>query len=202
MTVDPGATPAANIYKLMIGSIVPRPIAWVATRGSDGSRNLAPFSFFMGVCSEPPVIAFAVTNRSGAVAKDTLRNIRETGEFVVNFVTEALGEAMNLTAGDFAPGQDEFAMAGLTPAPADLVRADRVLESPVSYECRLREVIVISENALGSSLVLGEVVRFHVADEILTDFRIDPAKLQAIGRMGGNGYTRTRDWFDMVRPKV
>ncbi len=203
VTFDPAALPGADLYRLMIGAIVPRPIAWVSTVDPYGVRNLAPFSYFMGVSAEPPVIAFAVTNRPGPLKKDTLRNIRASREFVVNFVTEALAEAMNLTAGDYAPEVDEFALAGLTAVPGELVAAPRVAESPVQWECRLFQEIVISEKPVGSTLVLGEVVRMHIDDAVRDEKgRIDPAKLQAIGRMGGNGYTRTRDRFDMIRPKA
>jgi flavin reductase (DIM6/NTAB) family NADH-FMN oxidoreductase RutF len=203
VTVDPAALAGAELYRLMIGAIVPRPIAWVSTVDPAGVRNLAPFSYFMGVSAEPPVIAFAVTSRPGPLQKDTLRNIRSSKEFVVNFVTEALAEAMNLTSGEYAPEVDEFALAGLTALPGELVQAPRVAESPVQWECRLLQEIVVSEKPAGATLVLGEVVRMHVDDAVRdAKGRIDPERYRAIGRMGGSGYTRTRDRFDMIRPKA
>lgn len=200
MTIDPGTTPSISIYKLMIGSIVPRPIAFVSTLSASGIRNLAPFSFFNGVCADPPVVCFAVSARNPD--KDTLVNIRAAGEFVVNFVSEEIAEAMNLTAGEYPPEVDEFEVSGLTPEPSDLVHPPRVRESRVSMECKLQQIVNVSDRPLGASLVLGEVVRFHVDDRLFEDFRIDPEELRAVGRMGGNFYTRTRDRFEMIRPRV
>jgi flavin reductase (DIM6/NTAB) family NADH-FMN oxidoreductase RutF len=204
LTVDPGSTRHIDIYKLMIGSIVPRPIALVSTVSHDGIRNLAPFSFFTGICSKPTLICFCPGPRpDGGTRKDTLENISRTKEFVVNIVSEEIAEAMNLTAGEYPPEADEFAIAGLTAIPSDLVRPPRVAESHVNMECRLYLSIEFSELPGGGNLVIGEVLRFHVDDRIVENFKIDPDKLRAVGRMGGpTGYTRTRDRFDMIRPKV
>ena len=200
MIIDPASTPSLSIYKLMVGSIVPRPIAFVSTLSAGGIRNLAPFSFFNGVCAEPPVICFSVSARTPG--KDTLANVRETGEFVVNIVSEEIAEQMNLCAGEYPADVDEFEVSGLTAEPSDLVRPPRVRESPVSMECKLRQIVEVSNLPRGASLVLGEVLRFHVEDAIFHDFRIDPDGLRAVGRMGGNVYTRTRDRFEMIRPSV
>ncbi|HUJ51378.1 MAG TPA: flavin reductase family protein [Bryobacteraceae bacterium] len=204
MTVDPGSARHIDIYKLMIGSIVPRPIALVSTVSHDGIRNLAPFSFFTGISSKPTLICFCPGPRpAGGPRKDTLENISRTKEFVVNIVSEEIAEAMNLTAGEYPPEADEFAIAGLTAIPSDLVRPPRVAESHVNMECRLYLSIEFSELPGGGNLVIGEVLRFHVDDRIVENFKIDPDKLRAVGRMGGpTGYTRTRDRFDMIRPKV
>ena len=204
MTVDPGSARHIDIYKLMIGSIVPRPIALVSTVSHDGIRNLAPFSFFTGISSKPTLICFCPGPRpAGGPRKDTLENISRTKEFVVNIVSEEIAEAMNLTAGEYPPEADEFAIAGLTAIPSDLVRPPRVAESYVNMECRLYLSIEFSELPGGGNLVIGEVLRFHVDDRIVENFKIDPDKLRAVGRMGGpTGYTRTRDRFDMIRPKV
>ena len=134
--------------------------------------------------------------------KDTLHNVEATREFVVNVVSEDFAERMNACSAEFPPEVDEFAVSGLTPAASDIVRPPRVLESRISMECRLVQVVHVSPKPLGGSLVLGEVVRFHVADEIFNNFKIDPDKLNAIGRMGGPTYTRTTDRFDMQRPIV
>ena len=200
LVVDPAATPAALIYKLLIGSIVPRPIAFVSTVSAEGVPNLAPFSFFNAVCAEPPVITFA--NGYRVPSKDTLANVRATGEFVVNIVTEEIAEAMNQCAGDYPAGVSEFAMSGLTPVASDLVAAPRVRESPINMECRVLQILDLSTKPMGGSLVIGEVIRFHVDSALSSNFRIDADQLRAIGRMGGNEYTRTRDRFAMIRPQV
>ena len=198
--VDPGSTPAQNLYKLLIGSVVPRPIGFISTISPEGARNLAPFSFFNAVCGDPPVVFFSASYREPR--KDSYLNVKATGEFVVNIVSEEIAEQMNLTSGDYPYGSDEFEISGLTPVPCDLVKPFRVAESHVSMECKLMQIIDISAKPFGGSLVLGEVVRFHIDDRIVEDFRIDPEKLRAIGRMGGNEYSRTRDRFSMIRPKV
>ena len=199
MTIDPASVSAANAYKILIGSIVPRPIGFISTISSGGVFNLAPFSFFNGVCGDPPVVCFAPNARTPR--KDTLVNIQATGEFVVNIVSEEIAEQMNLCSGNYPPEVDEFQVSGLTPVPSDIVRPPRVLESHVNMECRAMQVIEVSGRPLGGHLVLGEVVRFHADDAIIDSrFHIDPAKLRAIGRMGGMAYCRTRDRFEMVRP--
>ena len=200
MIIDPGATPAQQVYKILIGSVVPRPIGFISTVSVDGKLNLAPFSFFNAVCGDPPIVAFAASFRNPR--KDSYVNIKSTGEFVVNIVNEEIAQNMNLTSGEYPHGHDEFEISGLTPIASDLVNAPRVAESPVNMECKLRQIIDFSEKPHGASLVLGEVIRFHVDDWIVHDYKIDPDKLRAIGRMGGNEYTRTRDRFEMIRPKV
>ena len=203
MIVDPQATDARNIYRLMIGAIVPRPIAFVSTVSPEGIYNLAPFSFFTGISANPPAICFSPMVRAGDdPRKDTLRNIELTGEFVVNVVSEEFAEKMNLCSGEYPPEVDEFTVSGLTPIPSDLVKAPRVQESHVNMECKLLEIVRVSAKPLGGSVVIGEVLRFHVEDDYVQDFKIDLDKLRAIGRLSGNSYARTTDRFDMVRPKV
>lgn len=202
MTIDPAREDPRNLYKLMIGSIVPRPIAFVATLSGDGVRNLAPFSFFTGVSANPPVICFAPMIRSSdGGKKDTLRNIEATREFVVNIVSEDFAAQMNMCAAEFPPEVDEFTQSGLTAVPSEVVAPPRVAESRIQFECRLVQVVEVSPRPLGGSLVLGEIVRAHVAEELFDDFRIDPDRLRPIGRMGGFTYTRVTDRFDLVRPK-
>jgi len=198
LAIDPAAVPSQNIYKLLIGTVVPRPIAFVSTLSHDGVLNLAPFSFFNVICANPPVVSFACGTR--VPTKDTLANVRATGEFVVNIVTEEIAEHMNLTSGEYDASVDEFQVSGLTPVCSKLVRPPAVLESPVNMECKVLQIIDVSMQPLGGSLVIGEVVRFHIDRGMFENFRIDPEKLRAIGRMGGSGYTRTRDRFEMVRP--
>jgi flavin reductase (DIM6/NTAB) family NADH-FMN oxidoreductase RutF len=203
LIVDPGTARQVDIYKLMIGAIVPRPIAFVSTMSAEGALNLAPFSFFNAIGSAPPLICFTAGVRARSdPSKDTLRNIVRTGEFVVNLVSEEIAEKMNITSGDYPPEVDEFALAQLTPIPSDLVKPPRVKESRFQMECKRYLMVEVGALPGGGTLVLGEVLRFHIADDVIDDnLRINPDKLRAIGRMGGMSYTRTRDRFDMVRPK-
>lgn len=201
MIVDPASTDYLSVYKLLIGAVVPRPIAFVSSINPEGVLNLAPFSFFTVASSNPPVLVFTVGNRATPdPRKDTLRNITTSREFVVNVVSEEIGEKMNLCAGDYPPDVDEFQVSGLTPIPSDLVKPPRVAESHINMECRLLYTLSMSNLMNGGNLVLGEVLRFHIDDALCQNYRIDPEKLRAIGRMAGNSYTRTRDRFDMIRP--
>ncbi len=202
MIIDPCNHEPRSIYKLMTGAIVPRPIAFVSSVGSDGVHNLAPFSFFAGVSADPPVICFCPMIRSSdGKKKDTLHNIEATGEFVVNVVSEELVAQMNICSGEYPPDVDEFALSGLTPVGSDLVKPPRVKEARISMECKLHQIIPVSDRPLGASIVLGEILRFHIQDELFDNFKIDPDRLRAVGRMGGPTYTRTRDRFDLERPK-
>ena len=201
MIIDPGKHDERNIYKLMTGVIVPRPIAFVSSIAPDGVLNLAPFSFFTAVSANPPVILFCpmIRGRDGHF-KDTLNNIERTPEFVVNVVSEDFAGRMNICSAEFPPDVDEFKESGLTPVPSDLVRPPRVGESLISMECRLFQVIHVSRKPLGGSIVLGEVLRFHVEDALFDEYRIDADRLRAIGRIGGPNYARTTDRFNMPRP--
>lgn len=205
-TLIPAEQKPQDIYKLLVGSVVPRPIAFVSSMDADGVRNLAPFSFFTVASANPPVVCFCTMMRGSANSalqstKDTLRNIIATREFVVNVVSEEFAVQMNACSAELLPEVDEFIVSGLTPVASDVVRPPRVGESHVQMECRLQQVVHVSTEPLGGSLVLGEVLRFHVSKSLFDNFRIDPDKLQAIGRMAGSTYSRTRDRFDMERPK-
>jgi flavin reductase (DIM6/NTAB) family NADH-FMN oxidoreductase RutF len=200
--LDPAQIESNDIYKLMIGLIVPRPIAFVSTVDAAGVRNLAPFSYFTACGSNPPVICFSTSVRSGPRPyKDTLENVKATGEFVVNIVSEEFAAQMNMCSAEVAPEVDEFELSGLTPIASDLVRPPRVAESKAQMECRLRQIVPVSDRPGGGILVLGEVLRFHVLESLLDGYKIDPDKLNAIGRMGGPTYVRTQDLFEMQRPK-
>lgn len=202
MTIDPAQHKPQDVYKVMVGTIVPRPIAFVSTISEDGVLNLAPFSFFTAASANPPVICFSPMVRGGGgTRKDTLNNIQATREFVVNIVSEEIGERMNVCAAEFPPEVDEFAASGLTPLASEVVRPPRVAESKIHMECRLVQIVEVSAKPLGGSVVFGEVLRFHIAPELFENYRIDPDGLKAIGRMGGPTYIRTRDRFDMERPK-
>jgi flavin reductase (DIM6/NTAB) family NADH-FMN oxidoreductase RutF len=206
LTFDPARYPQRQVYKLMTGIIVPRPVALVSTIDSAGVANLAPFSFFSGVGSAPPTVLFCPALRTmgsdnAAHRKDTLRNVEETGEFVINVVSEAISAQANTSAAEVAPEVDEFKLAGLTPLPSEAVRPARVAESPAQMECRLLQVVYTSHNPGGGVIVLGEIVRFHVRENLFNDFRVDPAGLDAVGRMAGNTWVRTRDRIELIRPK-
>jgi len=201
--VDPAASSIHDIEKLLVGVILPRPIAFVSTLSLDGVANLAPFSFFTAVCPKPPVICFcnSIRTRDGS-KKDTLRNVESTGEFVVNVVSEDFAAQMVACSGDYPPDVSEFDISGLTPIPSDLVKPPRVKESRVQMECRLLQVVTVSTEPGGGSLVMGEVLRFHVDDSVVDHGTVDPDKLRPIGRMGGITYVRTTDRFAMARPKI
>jgi len=200
---EPGKDSAADLYKLMIGMVVPRPIAFVSSLDAQGVRNLAPFSYFMACSADPPVICFVASHRSGPrPSKDTLTNVLATREFVVNIVSEEFAEKMNLTSAEVAPDIDEFALSGLTPLASDLVQPPRVAESHAHMECSLRQTLPISNHeGAANTIIFGDVLRFHVDEAVIDGYKIDPKKLSAIGRMGGPTYTRTRDLFDLIRPK-
>jgi flavin reductase (DIM6/NTAB) family NADH-FMN oxidoreductase RutF len=203
MLFDFAETKNENIYKLLTSTIGPRPIAWVTTQDTDGTVNAAPFSFFNAMSGNPPVLAFGIGGRGPGDVKDTGGNIRRTGQFVINLVSFALAEPMNVTAIDFPKGVDELKEAGLTTAPSLHVKPPRIAEAPVSFEC---ERLVIVEVGVDRAVVLGRVVAIHVADEFVLDpvkCYIDTPKLDLIGRMHGSGwYARTTDRFDMPRIDV
>ena len=213
MNVRPTDLSYSDFYRLLISSVGPRPIAWVSTVSAAGQPNLAPFSFFNAVCGKPPLLVFAPGIRrlkpvnaapdtpfTGEV-KDTLRNVRETKEFVINVVTYELAERMNLTSGEYKASVNEFELAGLTPRAATLVRPPMVAESPVNFECKLYQIVDFSSEPGGASLVIGEIVYLHVDDALMKDGHLDADSLDLIGRMGGNQYARTTQRFEMVRPK-
>lgn len=209
MIVTPSGVSHQELYSLLLNSVAPRPIAWVSTIDPAGVLNLAPFSFFNVVCVDPPLVGFSPGMRpakqpetSQGVAKDTLRNIRETKEFVVNVVTYELREAMNLTSGDYDASVNEFEVAKLTAEPSRIVRPPRVAESPVSFECKLYQILDFSNAPTGGSLVIGRIVSIHVTDAYIKDGKLDRNSLDLVGRMGGTQYTRTTQRFEMLRPKV
>jgi flavin reductase (DIM6/NTAB) family NADH-FMN oxidoreductase RutF len=205
-TFNPAERSPQEMYKLLVGAVVPRPIAFVSSVDAHGVRNLAPFSFFTVVSANPPVVCFCTMIRGATPngllsTKDTLRNIIATREFVVNIVSNEFVEKMNACSADLPPEVDEFAVSGLTPLASELIRPPRVAESHVQMECRLLQIVNVSTEPLGGSLVLGQVLRFHVRESLLEDFRIDPGKLNAVGRMAGATYARTTDRFELERPK-
>jgi len=200
--VDPAQNTNQDNYKLIIGSVVPRPIAFVSSLSASGELNLAPFSFFTGVCSNPPTVLFCpMVRASDTHKKDTLLNIEETGEYVVNVVSEDIVAQMNQTAAEFPRGINEFEESGLTAAPSVIVKPPRVLESPLSMECKLQQVIPVGDGSLGSGyVVLGTVVQFHIREDLYSSGRIDTIGLKPVSRLAGAAYAPVRDIFELQRP--
>lgn len=190
-------------YKLLVGSVVPRPIAFVSTTSVDGVNNLAPFSFFNVVCSNPPTVCFSPMRKGpSALKKDSLVNIEATGEFVINVVDESFVGPMNMCSADFEPDESEWVACGLTAVPSEVVAPPRVAESPVQMECKLRQIVEISDQPGGGSLVIGEVVRMHVRDDLYEKGRVVTERWNPIGRMAGATYVRCHDTFELERPTV
>lgn len=196
-------------YKLMSGAIVPRPIALVTSKNREGVLGAAPFSFFNAVSGTPPVLMVSIDEREPGVPKDTALNIQETGEFVVNLVDEALAESMNLCATPFPAGVSEVEQVGLATEPGVTIETPRLKESPVAFECRARESLHIERN----TLILGDVLCFHIRDDLYENGRINPHGLNLVGRLAGATYSYTREFFELprisheewtqgVRPKV
>ena len=201
MELDPDQLNTRTMYEWMIHSILPRPIAWVSTVSASGIANLAPFSFFQGVCARPPTLMFCPVNHRDGSPKDTLRNIEATGEFVVNTVSAADAEAMNATSAMLGFEESEFERFGIAAAPSVVIRPPRVANASVAFECRLDRIIRVSEGPAGGNMVLGRIVRMYVADTVIgAGGYPDPDRLDLVGRMGGTDYLRTRDRFSLDRP--
>jgi flavin reductase (DIM6/NTAB) family NADH-FMN oxidoreductase RutF len=180
---------------------MPRPIAWVSTLSAEGRTNLAPFSFFQGVTSSPPSLLFVPVNTRDGSKKDTVRNLEQVPEFVVNLVSRALAEPMNACAAMLPYGESEFSAFGIEALASEKVRPPRVALSPVSFECRVHQIVPVGEGPLAGNVVIGLILAMHVDDAVLgADGFPDSAKLDLIGRMGGEVYTRTQDTFSLPRP--
>ena len=198
MNFEMEKTSHRQIYNLLIGLVAPRPIAWVTSMDTDGNLNAAPFSAYNYLCTDPPIVGMGDTNRPGrdALPKDTARNIRSTGEFVINVVTEDLLEKMNICATDFPAGVNELEMAGLTTAPSSVVKVPRIADAHAALECREFTSMEIGR----SRIILGRVVAMYVEDQFVVPEQngagpyINADQLHAVGRMNGLGtYARTRD---------
>ena len=200
MEFDASTLAKRDLYKLMTGAIVPRPIAWVSSVDATGRSNLAPFSYFNAVSSDPPTLMFSGSAHTPKRRKDTVRNVEESGQFVVNIVTEELAEAMNRTSIAAPRGFDEFAYAGVTPAPSRVVAPPRVAESPIHFECELAHVWRVREGVDASSVVFGRIVHVHVEDHLLDGTRIDSAALRPLGRLGGPNYAGLGEISTLDRP--
>lgn len=190
-----------DAYQWMTATILPRPIAWVSTISADGRTNLAPFSFFQGICANPPTLMFVPVNNRQGVKKDTVRNIEAVPEFVVNLVPHALAEQMNATAALLPYGESEFEKFGIAATPSSQVRPPRVAAAPVAFECRLDRFVHVGEGPLAANVVFGRILAAHIRDDVLgANGKPDAAKLDLVGRLGGEAYTLTRETFSLVRP--
>jgi flavin reductase (DIM6/NTAB) family NADH-FMN oxidoreductase RutF len=203
MLIQPEQTTPREMYQVMTRLITPRPIAWVSTRSHAGVDNLAPFSYFNAVGTSPPTVMFCPANRADGSKKDTLRNVEETGQFVLNLVSAKLAEPMNCSSGDYSSSDSEFDRCGLTPAESTRVKPPRVGEALAAIECELHTVLLLGTGPGGSNMVIGRIVAMHVDDSCFDSAgQIDADKIDALGRMGGTAYALTRERFDLARPKV
>ncbi len=190
----------ADNYKFLIGSILPRPIAVVSTRNEDGSNNVAPFSFFTAVSASPMIIAFCPMIRSSTgEMKDTVKNIYREKEFVVNIFGEEITDKINLTSTELPYGEDEFKYAGLTPIESEKIKARRVLECPIHFECIYRDHISYSDKPGGGQIITGEVVKVHIDERLLKDGKIVTQALKPVGRGAGNDWFKTDHVFELER---
>ena len=205
MYFRPGLHKEAGLAFSPIKAIVsPRPIGWISSSGKDRSINLAPYSYFNAISELPPMVMFSSAPSGNAQHKDSLRNVIETEEFVVNVVSAALGDAMNVTSADFAYGQNEFAAAGLEMAACNTVKVPRVAAAPAALECKLWKVIELPkpETAGAGVMVIGMITGIHIADETVKDGKIDVTSYQPLARLGYMDYARIDDVFAMPRPAV
>ncbi len=202
MYLNPAEMDARHCYQILVAAIIPRPIAWISTRNAQGVSNLAPYSFFTVASCNPPVLCVTQVNPRNRAEKDTLANLRATGECVVNIVPPELAEAMNATCGDYPPGVSEFEAAGVAACPGHAVAAPGVLAAKVRFECRLRDTLIVSPDPMGGSVMLLDVVAMFIDDSISHGEQVDTGLLQVIGKLGGNGYCTTQARFELERPVI
>ena len=203
-TLFPSELESRHIQQLLLAVVIPRPIGFISTISAGGEPNLAPFSYFQALSAAPPALMFSPNrDRSGRI-KHSLRNVREVGEFVANSVSEEMAEAMNYASGEFPDGVSEFKKAGFTPLPSRVVKPFRVAESPVNMECRVIHLHELSDQPLGGTIVVGEIVAFHIREDLFdAENRLLRAdRFHPLSRLGGISYAPIRDRFDMPRPKM
>ena len=200
MQIDPTESSVREIYTLMVQLITPRPIAWVSSVSEAGVTNLAPYSFFNGVGANPPTVVFCPANQRDGSPKDSLRNVLETNEFVVNVVSSDDAAVMNQSSANYDSEVSEFEVIGIETLESEKVTPPRIASSRAQFECRLLQHIELGTGPSGANVVIGEIVLLHVADSIISDGIVDPAKLDNIGRLGGKAYTKTTDRFELDRP--
>ena len=199
MYIDPAQIDERQRYKLIIGSVLPRPIAWVSSVDGQGNLNLAPFSYFTAVCPNPMTLVFCPGVFASGEKKNTWRNIERVPEFVVNITNEETAAAMNLSATILPYGQSEFDWAGVTPAPSKMISVPRVAEAPIAFECVLQQIVTVSAEPGGGAAIFGEVRAVYIRDDLFVDGRVDLEGLAPIGRLAGDAYTRLGEVFHMKR---
>ncbi|WBA42798.1 flavin reductase family protein [Hymenobacter canadensis] len=203
-TIVPSELSPTDWHPFMVGAVAPRPVAFVSTVATDGSVNLSPYSFFNCFGSNPPILAFSPANRvRDNSQKHTLQNVREVAECVVHICDYAMVEQMSLASTEYAKGVNEFVKAGFTEAPSQLVRPPRVLEAPAAFECVVEQVIELGQNNGAGNLVLCRVVLAHFREDIIlpSGIGIDPRKLDAVARLGGDWYSRSAETlFEVPKP--
>jgi flavin reductase (DIM6/NTAB) family NADH-FMN oxidoreductase RutF len=192
LSIDPASIPTAQLHQYLVSAVAPRPIAFVSTVDAQGVPNLAPYSFFNVFSSNPPICVFSSNRREvNNTTKDTLHNILATRECVINVVSHAIVRQMALCSINYPPSVDEFEMAGLSPLPSSLVKPARVAESPVQFECKVQDVITLGDKGGAGHLIICEIVKLHIQESVLDERgRIDPHKIDLVGRMGAAYYTR------------
>jgi flavin reductase (DIM6/NTAB) family NADH-FMN oxidoreductase RutF len=202
--LDPATLDPTDTYALLVGCVVPRPIAFVSSLSADGVPNLAPFSFFNAGGAHPPSLVFSPVTSGAGRNKDTLNNVRATGEYVVHISPWGLRERMNQASADYTPEVDEFVEAGFTKVPSVKVKPWRAAECPIAMECRLFQVVEHGQGPMRANYVIGEVVHFHIAERLLNGLRVDSGAIDAIGRLGGPMYTRVtkESMFTLTRPTL
>ncbi|MCC5927539.1 MAG: flavin reductase family protein [Bacteroidetes bacterium] len=203
MEISPFQLDNMERYKLLIGSVVPRPIALVSSISAQGEPNLAPFSFFTVAAYNPMLLVFfPVRYKKKLEFKDTVINIRETAEFVINVVTEDIAEQANTCSGLYEKGANEFVISGLTAVKSRIVKPFRVKESPIQFECKLHKMLTISEESGGSDAIFGEVIHMHVDDSLIGDHKIDIRKLKPVAKLAGPEWSTIGEVINLDRPKV
>lgn len=191
-----------DAYRWLASTVTPRPIAWVSSQAADGTQNLAPFSFFQVISDEPPTLMVNTSIRDDGSVKDTLRNVRDTGQLVIHLVSAAQAEAMNTTAAWLPHGVSEIDTLGIATLASERVAPPRVAGAAVAFECELAQIQPYPADRPSCYLIFARVLLAHIDDAVLQDARhVDPARLDLIGRLGGSQYCRTRDTFSMIRPK-
>jgi flavin reductase (DIM6/NTAB) family NADH-FMN oxidoreductase RutF len=201
MLIDVANANVVDVYHALVDVVTPRPIAWVTSLDLQGRVNLAPFSFFNAFGANPPIVVFSPTLRRDGSKKDTLKNVEATGEFVINSAVEPLAEQVNQSSKELPAGESEVEHTGLSLQPSLKVRPPRLVETPIQLECKVRQIISLGDGPIAANLVIGEILVFHIADELLDPKgRVDPRKLRTIARLGADWYCRSTDLFELKRP--
>jgi len=202
-TIDPQNTPTRDMHQYLLGSVAPRPIAFASTIDADGNANIAPYSFFNAFSSNPPILVFSANRRVvDNTTKDTLSNIEATREVVINVVNHSIVRQMAVASIQFDTGVNEFAKSGLTPIASEVVKPFRIKESPVQMECKVKDIITLGDQGGAGHLIICDVVRMHIDENAIDNGRINPHKLDLVGRMGRAYYTRASGdaIFTVVQP--